>query len=161
MSRKSRKAKQRALLTAPAPIRDAAQAPIARRALDREGNITVRLNPPGVEKMSGVLLRFAEPILDRSAPIEETRAALFFAMTIWNYPLLSEKAPSKAKDMLRDVMRHPRLKSEAQRLLARKAQLFADDRRMLYDLEVFEKGGHLTVQALSLNPTQQTAGKAT
>jgi hypothetical protein len=59
------------------------QAPIARRALDREGkNITVRLNPPGAEKMYGVLLRFAEPLLDRSAPIEEIRAALFFAMTI-------------------------------------------------------------------------------
>jgi hypothetical protein len=33
----------------------------------RDPNVQLRINPAGVEKMSDVLLRFAEPILDRLA----------------------------------------------------------------------------------------------
>jgi hypothetical protein len=139
---------------------DAAQASLARRARDREGNITLRVNPPGVEKMSGVLLQFAEPILDRSAPIKEIRATLFFAMTIWNYSLLSAEARSKSKDLLREVMSDPWSRSVAQRLLERKAQLFAHNRRMLYDLEVSQRGDQLKVNVVSLLTAPQTAAGA-
>ena len=73
---------------------NAAQAALARRLQAREPNITLRVNPPGVEKMSEVLLHFADPILDRSAPLEEIRDTLFFAMTLWNYALLPAEARS-------------------------------------------------------------------
>lgn len=160
MSRKFRRAKHQARQTAPPPKLDAAQASLARRAADRDRNITLCFNPPGVEKMSEVLLQFADPILDRSAPIEEIRTTLFFAMIIWNYSLLSAEARSESEDPLREVMSHPWSRSVAQRLLERKAQLFANNRRMLCDLEIFQKEDQLTVNVVSLDTAPQTAGDA-
>jgi hypothetical protein len=160
MSRKARKAKRRGPQLAPPPMLDAAQASLARRLQGREANITLRVNTPGVEKMSKVLLQFAEPILDRSAPLEEIRATLFFAMTIWNYSLLSAEARSESKGLLREVMSDPWSRSVAQRLLERKAQLFSDNQRMLYDLEVSQRGDELRVNVVSLFPGPQTAGGA-
>jgi hypothetical protein len=160
MSRKSRKAKRRAQQTAPPPMLNAAQASLARRVRDRDANITLRFNPPGVEKMSEVLLQFAEPILDRLAPIEEIRTTLFFAMTLWNYSLLPAEARSESKGLLREVMSDPWSRSVAQRLLERKAQLFPDNRRMLYDLEVSQEGDQLRVNVVSVLPGPHTAGDA-
>jgi hypothetical protein len=110
--------------------------------------------------MSEVLLRFAEPILDRSAPVEEIRATLFFAMTIWNYSLLPAETRLESKGLLREVMSDPWARSVAQRLLERKAQLFANNRRMLYDLEVSQEGDQLKVNVVSVLPGPQTAGDA-
>jgi hypothetical protein len=139
---------------------NAAQAALARRLQAREPNITLRVNPPGVEKMSEVLLHFAEPILDRSAPLEEIRSTLFFAMTLWNYALLPAEARSEPKGLLRKVMSDPWSRSVAQRLLERKAQLFADNQRMFYDLEVYQKGDELKVNVVSVLPGSPTAGGA-
>jgi len=50
-------------------------------ALAQEPHARLRVNAGGVEKMSDVLLRFAEPILNCSAPIDEKRATLLFAMS--------------------------------------------------------------------------------
>ncbi|MBW0000313.1 MAG: hypothetical protein JO015_14525 [Verrucomicrobia bacterium] len=139
---------------------NAAQAALARRLQAREANITLRVNPPGVEKMSEVLLRFADPILDRSAPLEEIRATLLFAMTIWNYALLPAEARSESKGLLREVISDPWVSSVVQRLLERKAQLFADNQRMFYDLEVYQKGDELKVNVVSALPGSPTAGGA-
>ena len=61
------------------------------RTLAQEPHAHLRLNAAGVEKMSEVLLGFAEPILDRLAPLDEKKAMLFFAITAWNYCLISSK----------------------------------------------------------------------
>jgi hypothetical protein len=42
----------------------------------QEPHAHLRLNAAGVEKMSEVLLGFAEPILDRLAPLDEKKAML-------------------------------------------------------------------------------------
>jgi hypothetical protein len=139
---------------------DAAQAALARRLQARDANITLRVNPPGVEKMSEVLLHFAEPILDRAAPLEEIRSTLFFAMTLWNYSLLPAEERSESKGLLREVMSDPWARSVAQRLLERKAQLFSDNERFFYDLEVSERGDELRVNVASLLPGSPTAGGA-
>jgi hypothetical protein len=139
---------------------DAAQAALARRLQARGTNVTLRVNPPGVEKMSEVLLHFADPILDRSAPLEEIRSTLFFAMTIWNYALLPAKARSESKGLFRKVMSDPWSSSVVQRLLERKAQLFADNQRMFYDLEVYQKGDELKVNVVSVLPGSPTEGGA-
>ena len=55
------------------------------RTLAQEPRVRLRLNAAGVEKMSNVLLPFAEPILDRFAPLDEKKAALLFSITAWNY----------------------------------------------------------------------------
>jgi hypothetical protein len=110
--------------------------------------------------MSEVLLHFADPILDRSAPLEEIRATLFFAMTLWNYALLPAEARSESKGLLRKVLSDPWSRSVAQRLLERKAQLFSDNQRMFYDLEVSQRGDELRVNVVSLLPGSPTAGGA-
>ena len=61
------------------------------RTLAQEPHAHLRLNAAGVEKMSEVLLGFAEPILDRLAPLDEKKAMLFFAITAWNYCLISSE----------------------------------------------------------------------
>ena len=139
---------------------NAAQAALARRLQAREPNITLRVNPPGVEKMSEVLLRFADPILDRSAPLEEIRATLLFAMALWNYALLPAEARSESKGLLGKVLSDPWSRSVAQGLLERKAQLFADNQRMFYDLEVSQRGEELKVNVVSALPGSPTAGEA-
>jgi hypothetical protein len=139
---------------------NAAQAALARRLQARGTNVTLRVNPPGVEKMSEVLLHFAEPILDRSAPLEEIRATLLFAMALWNYALLPAEARSESKGLLRKVMSDPWSSAVAQGLLERKAQLFADNQRMFYDLEVYQRGDELRVNVVSLLPGSQSAGGA-
>jgi hypothetical protein len=148
MSRKSRKTKRRASQRVPPLPREALQAPSFRRLQDPEANITLLYNPPGFEKMSEVLLQFAEPVLDTAATLDEVHAALEFAMTIWNYSLLPAQARSKGLPEV--IMSDPWLKSAAEVLLERKAQLFADNRRVLYGLEVFEKGDKFRVNVLSL-----------
>jgi hypothetical protein len=151
MSRKSRKTKRRASQRVPPLPRKAAQAPSFSRLQDPEANVAWFYNPPGVEKMSEVLLKFAEPILDTldsSAPLDEIRAALEFAMTIWNYSLLP--AQTRSKGLPEVIMSDPWLKSAAEVLLERKAQLFAANRRVLYGLEVFEEGDEFRVNVLSL-----------
>lgn len=47
-------------------------------------------------------------------------------------------------------MSDPFLRSASEVLLKRKEQLFADNRRMLYGLEVFEEGDEYRVTVLSL-----------
>lgn len=121
-------------------------------------NVVLHHNPPGLEKMSEVLLEFAEPILDRSASIDAIRSALYFAMTIWNYSLLP--AEKRSKGLLGGLTKDAWLKSAAQVLLERKAQLFADNRRMLYDLEVFKEGDRLRVNVISLRPPESYPDKA-
>jgi hypothetical protein len=48
----------------------------------------------------------------------------------------------------------------AQRVLERKAQLFANNRRLLCDLEISQKEDQLTVIVVSLDTAPQTAGDA-
>jgi hypothetical protein len=139
---------------------NAAQAALARRLQAHGTNVTLRVNPPGVEKMSEVLLRFADPILDRSAPLGEIRSTLFFAMTLWNYALLPAKARSESKGLLRKVLSDPWASAVVQRLLERKAQLFADNQRMFYDLEVDQRGDELKVNVVSALPGSPAAGGA-
>ena len=91
---------------------------------------------------------------------EEIRATLLFAMTIWNYSLLPAEARSESKGLLRKVMSDPWASSVAQGLLERKAQLFADNQRMLYDLEVYQRGDELKVNVVSVLPGSPAAGGA-
>ena len=103
----------------------AARASLARRVSERDPQATLRVNPPGVGKMSKVLLRFAEPIPDRSAAIEETWDTLRFAVTVWSYSLVPEEARSRFETgVLRNLSLDPQPRSEIQMPLGRKAQLF-------------------------------------
>ena len=77
------------------------------RTLAQEPRVRLRLNAAGVEKMSNVLLRFAEPILDRFAPLDEKKATLLFSITAWNYCLMSSEEQSQMRWELRHISTMP------------------------------------------------------
>ena len=60
------------------------------------------INAASVEKMSQVLLGFAEPILDRLAPLDEKKAMLFFAIT--DYCMISSEEQRHMRWELRHIL---------------------------------------------------------
>jgi hypothetical protein len=120
-------------------VRTVAQEPLAR----------LRINPAGVEKMSDVLLRFAEPILDRSAPLGEKKATLLFAITAWNYCLTPPEEQPQIRGKLAQIFDNADYRADFEMLVQRKAELFPRSRRMFMGLEVTESSGRMHVNVVS------------
>jgi len=71
----------------------------------QDPNVQLRINPAGVEKMSDVLLRFAEAILDRLAPLDDKKATLLFATKFRPQPqtsLICVSAKQTSRPLQRD-----------------------------------------------------------
>ena len=102
----SKKKKRRHRLGGPSPQNGALGQPeLIVRTVAQDPNVQLRLNPAGVAKMSDVLLRFAEPILDRLAPLDEKKATLLFAITAWNYCLISSEEQAHMRWELRHIFK--------------------------------------------------------
>ncbi len=100
----SKKKKRRHRLGGPSPQNVAlGQRELIVRTVAQDPNVQLRINPAGVAKMSDVLLRFAEPILDRLAPLDEKKATLLFAITAWNYCLISSEEQAHMRWELRHI----------------------------------------------------------
>ena len=109
----------------------------------------LRINPAGVAKMSDVLLRFAEPILDRLAPLDEKKATLLFAITAWNYCLISSEEQAHMRWELRHIFNDAHHRADFEMLIRRKTELFPRNRRLFMGLEVAESAGGLHVKVVS------------
>jgi len=119
------------------------------RTLAQEPHAHLRLNAAGVEKMSEVLLGFAEPILDRLAPLDEKKAMLFFAITAWNYCLISSEEQGHMRWDLRHIFNNAHNRADFEMLIQRKTELYPRNRRLFMDLEVTEIAGRLHVNVVS------------
>jgi len=115
----------------------------------RDPNVQLRINPAGVEKMSDVLLRFAEPILDRLAPLDEKKATLLFAITAWNYCLISSEEQAHMRWELRRIFDNAHNRADFEMLIQRKTELYPHNRRLFMGLEVAENAGRLHVNVVS------------
>jgi hypothetical protein len=109
------------------------------RNLAQEPRVRLRLNAAGIgevglEKMSDVLLRFADPILDQVAPLDEKKATLLFSITAWNYCLMSSEEQSQMRWELRHIFNNARHRA---------------DFELFMDLEVAEGAGGLHVNVIS------------
>jgi hypothetical protein len=71
-------------------------------------------------KMSDVLLRFAEPILDRFAPLDEKKATLLFAITAWNYCLISSEEQAHMRCELGHIFNNAHHRADFEMLIQRK-----------------------------------------
>jgi len=101
----SKKKKRRHRFGGPSPQNVAlGQRELIVRTVAQDPNVQLRITPAGVAKMSDVLLRFAEPILDRLARLDEKKATLLSAITAWNYCLMSSEEQSH---MRLDLYRAP------------------------------------------------------
>jgi hypothetical protein len=115
----------------------------------RDPNVQLRINPAGVEKMSDVLLRFAEPILDRLAPLDDKKATLLFAMSAWNCCLISSEEQAHMRWELRHIFDNAHNWADFEMLIQRKTELYPRNRRLFMGLEVAESAGRLHVNVVS------------
>ena len=146
----SKKKKQRHRLGGPSSQNVAlGQSELIVRTLAQEPRVRLRLNAAGVEKMSNVLLRFAEPILDRFAPLDEKKATLLFSITAWNYCLMSSEEQSQMRWELRHILNNAGHRADFEMLIQRKTELYPRNRRLFMDLEVAEGAGGLHVNVVS------------
>lgn len=119
------------------------------RTVAQDPNVQLRINPAGVEKMSDVLLRFAEPILDRLAPLDKKKATLLFAITAWNYCLISSEEQAHMRWELRHILNNAHNRADFEMLIQRKTELYPRNRRLFMGLEVAESAAGLHVNVVS------------
>ncbi len=126
------------------------------RASQHFQNTQVMVNPTGTEKMSEVILRFAEPFKDDDGLVP--RAMLEMAIILWNASFMPSDMQRKAVEDLVNVF--PRDDSEARReilrtahrLLERKKQHFSDNKRMIMDCHITESAHSIHLDVVSTIP---------
>ena len=114
------------------------------------------VNPAGTEKMSEVILRFAEPFKDHDGLVP--RAMLEIAIIIWNASFMPSDMQRKALEDVVNVL--PSDDSEARRdmflivnmLLERKRQYFSNNKRMIMDYHITESAHSIHVDVVSTVP---------
>jgi len=106
-------------------------------------------DPPGFEKMSGILGEFAKPLIEQAKTREDYKTILNLAALAWNVALVPEEERAK---MLRGKKMADALGPVGielmEKLIARKLALFADEKRFILDFELVDRGGdqfYLTV----------------
>jgi hypothetical protein len=131
--------------------------------MDRAGTAP----PPGLPKMSDVLVAFAAPILDtldEDPPLEEYRGVLRFASIIWNVLAMFDEEGRRSGGVLVDHDKVAELTNLLEQavggfdeenlalldlLRARRAELFPDERRIFMDVGAELQGNRVQVVAAS------------
>jgi hypothetical protein len=130
------------------------------RASQHLPNTQVIVNPVGTEKMSEVILRFAEPFKDPDGLIP--RAMIEIAIIMWNASFMPSDMQRKAVEDLVNVF--PSDNSEARRemlltahvLLERKKQYFSGNKRMIMDYHITESAHGINLDVVSTVPEGYT-----
>ena len=113
----------------------------------------VIVNPAGTEKMSEVILRFAEPLQDEYGVVPPN--AIRFAIVVWNASLLPKEGQHKAIKNLTEILpvtdREDRLEmlSAVSMLLERKEKYFADIKRAIVDYQITETAHRINLDVVS------------
>jgi hypothetical protein len=126
------------------------------RASQHFHNTQVMVNPAGTEKMSEVILRFAEPFKDAYGMV--SKAMLEIAIIIWNASFMPEEMQRKALEDVVSVF--PQDDREARRdmlliaqmLLERKKQYFSENKRLIMDYHIRESADSIHIDVVSTLP---------
>lgn len=121
-------------------------------------------NPPDQAKMSGVLLEFAAPLLERFEPEISAEKIIGVAIVAWNLSLLPEAEHSRLLDELAGKMS---LNTEGVKemndaitwLVDRKRKHFTEHRRHILDYRVSDLGGQRNLQVVSTLVPQDRQSK--
>ena len=111
------------------------------------------VNPPHAEKMSEVILRFAEPLKDSYGVVPEKMIHL--AILVWNTALLPKhEQMNSIKTILKTLAQKDReLRKDCLKLidimLKRKRQHFAENKRFIYDHQVSRTKGYLHLDVVA------------
>jgi hypothetical protein len=117
-------------------------------------NAQIVVNPGNTEKMSDVILRFADPLLHGANGIVE-KNVIRFAIGVWNASLLPPPAQAEALQSIVAIL--PEDDHDARRelvaamfmLLARKQTYFADNTRVILDYQITQSGDMLHLDVVS------------
>lgn len=147
-----RRAKKRQAQRAHQP---SGQQTILRRAktLDYLQDAEILVNPGDVEKMSDVILRFAEPLLH--GPAGANKNAIRLAIALWNASLLPTAEQSDALNALIDMLPEDdqaarrELAAVCDMLLTRKRRYFAANTRVILDYQITETADTLHLDVIS------------
>jgi|SRR5690348_12607992 len=101
------------------------------------------------EKMSKVIQDFAEPLMEGVDSMEGTRNALLFAMTVWNYSLLDAAERAKPEGPAALLLAQPQIKEVFELLLARKQELYPNNRRAILDYQLVPAGDGFRFNVIS------------
>jgi hypothetical protein len=115
----------------------------------------LQVAPPQKEKMSDIIIEFAQPLLDAATGPEMQKKAISVAIIAWNLALVPEESQL---DQIHKIMKtvNPSNNSDHsldegieifKNLIARKKSFFPEVHRMIIDYELIEtpKGFHLNV----------------
>jgi len=110
--------------------------------------------PAGVEKMSKVILEFAEPVLDAAHTNEQRAAAIQLAVMAWNLGCMASDARPMDLELETLKSMSPEVIDALASLVDRKLALFADINRPIldYQLRDTDEGLFLNVVAPVENP---------
>ncbi|MDR1158903.1 MAG: hypothetical protein LBK75_11505 [Oscillospiraceae bacterium] len=105
-----------------------------------------------LEKMSDILLDYAEPFLNTidSDNKDEYENAIMMAMAVWNCSVMGDtsKGRRKIRKLMKPIMSEGESRRVVQYMLERKRQMYPDNKRMMMNYELTEMpdgGFHLSV----------------
>lgn len=101
------------------------------------------------EKMSEVLEDFAEPLLNVAKSPDDTRKALLVAMLAWNYSLLNDADGAESGPVHSALLADPYMRALFDFLLARKQQLYPDNKRVILDFQIIPNGTEFHFNVIS------------
>jgi hypothetical protein len=85
----------------------------------------------------------------RLAPLDEKKATLLFAVTAWNYCLISSEEQAHMRWELRHIFNNAHNRADFEMLIQRKTELYPRNRRLFMGLEVAESAAGLHVNVVS------------
>ena len=96
------------------------------------------------EKMSKILLDFAEPWLEDAPDFEAKKDTISFAIICWNCAVSQERGAEDSLDMVLEKLGRGKdfvkeFESFAEPMLQRKRMLFADNKRFIMDWQYVEE----------------------
>lgn len=103
---------------------------------------------PEHERMSDTIEEFAEPLLEGAHDLGEVSKALCFAILLWNVALAPE-AEREIPDELTDLLADPVVEKAFRLMMARKATLFPDNKRMILDYDIRETEAGISFNVVS------------
>ena len=120
---------------------------------------TITIRDSSLEKMSEVLLEYAEPLLDiiDIDNYDQYERALKTAGVFWNLSVLNlePKARKSAVKLLKLYMTSTEINGVMLYMHRRKQQLFPDNNRIITDIDIVAEGGHFHVSVASTIPEKK------
>jgi len=117
----------------------------------------VSANPQGSEKMSAVILEYAEPLMEAAENVEQQNKAVAMAIICWNASLIDEEHRDRivaGAFAETGEMEDSGVQEVIEFMLSRKEELFSHNKKMVVDWFVKDKGDQLVLEVATTVPKQ-------